>query len=92
MIEGVHHNGAFHRWLVPHPEFAAGRLSTRFLEDHFTPAALAPDREATEVALLAAALHAREERSRIQIPPANGRGERSAWKWADRRRGSGARR
>jgi acetyl/propionyl-CoA carboxylase alpha subunit len=92
VIEGVKHNAAFHRWLVSHPEFAAGRLSTRFIEEHFRPEALAPDQEATEIAILAAALHAREERSRIQLPQPNGRGERSAWKWADRRRGAGARR
>ena len=92
VIEGVKHNGAFHRWLAAHPEFAAGRLSTHFLAEHFRPAVLAPSPEATEVALVAAALHAREERSRIQLPQPSGRGERSAWKWADRRRGSGARR
>jgi acetyl-CoA carboxylase biotin carboxylase subunit len=91
VIEGVHHNAAFHRWLVAHPEFAAGNLSTRFIEEHFTPAVLKPGKEAIEIAVLAAALHARDERLRIQLPQENG-GDRSAWKWADRRRRPGARR
>jgi acetyl-CoA carboxylase biotin carboxylase subunit len=92
VLEGVHNNLAFHRWLVAHPAFAAGKLSTRFLDDHFRPGALAVGREATEVALLAAALHAREDRLRVTLPDANG-GQRSPWRWAERRRpGARARR
>jgi acetyl/propionyl-CoA carboxylase alpha subunit len=87
VLEGPHHNLAFHRWLVTHPEFVAGRLSTRFLEDHFTPAALDPSPESVDVAVLAAALHAREEKGRVALPDGNGARERSAWKWGDRRRG-----
>jgi acetyl-CoA carboxylase biotin carboxylase subunit len=68
VIEGVPHNVAFHRWLVSHPEFIAGNLSTRFIDEHFKASALEPGREATEIALLAAALHAREERLRIALP------------------------
>jgi len=89
VLEGVRSNVAFHRWLVSHPEFAAGRLSTHFLDEHFAPDALAPDREALEVALLAAALHAREERLRVTLPSTNG--ARSRWRWADRRRRAGGR-
>ena len=85
VLEGPHHNLAFHRWLVAHPEFAAGRLSTRFLEEHFAPGALAPPESATEVALIAAALHAREERLRIALPAREGTA-RAPWRWADRRR------
>ena len=94
VLEGVHNNLAFHRWLVTHPEFAAGHLSTKFLDDHFKPTSLAPSADALDVAVVAAALHAREERSRVTLPvPPNGRAERSAWRWADRRRaGGGARR
>ena len=94
VIEGVRHNLAFHRWLVAHPEFAAARLSTRFVEEHFRPEALDPDRDAAEVALLAAALHAREERLRVSVPQreaaaagAREDGRRSAWRWGERRRG-----
>ncbi len=89
VLEGVHNNLAFHRWLVAHPAFAAGDLSTRFIDDHFTPDALAAGREDTAVALLAAALHAREDRLRVTLPDANG-GRRSAWRWSERRR-AGAR-
>jgi acetyl-CoA carboxylase biotin carboxylase subunit len=86
VLEGVHHNLAFHRWLLSHPEFVAGRLSTRFLDEHFTPASLDPGRETLDVALFAAALHEREERLRIALPGSNRGEQRSAWKWPERRR------
>jgi acetyl-CoA carboxylase biotin carboxylase subunit len=86
VLEGVRTNLAFHRWLAGHPEFAAGRLSTRFIDDHFRPGALAPDRESTGVALLAAALHAREDRERVTLPAENG-GRRPSWRWRERRTG-----
>ena len=85
VLEGVHNNLAFHRWLLAHPDFVAGRLSTRFLDEHFRPGTLAPDAEAMTVALLAAALHAREDRLRVTLPESNG-GRPSAWRWAERRR------
>ena len=87
VLEGVRNNVPFHRWLVNHPEFAAGRFSTGFLDEHFTAAALAPDHEASEIALLAAALHAREERAAIALP--NGGAGRLAWRWGERRRRAG---
>jgi acetyl/propionyl-CoA carboxylase alpha subunit len=87
VLEGPRTNIAFHRWLVGHPEFAAGRLSTRFLDEHFTPGALAPDRSATEVALLAAALHARDEFDRVAMASDGDAAGRSIWRWA--RPGSG---
>jgi acetyl-CoA carboxylase, biotin carboxylase subunit len=91
VLEGPHCNLAFHRWLVAHPTFAAGELSTRFLDEHFTPAALAGDAKAREIALLAAALHARDERLRVTLP--EGGGPRAGgWKWADRRGGGRVRR
>ena len=88
VLEGVHNNLAFQRWLVSHPEFAAAHLSTRFVEEHFEPGSIEPRGEAIEVAVLAAALHAGEERLRVALPESNG-GERSAWKWGDRRRRAG---
>ncbi len=87
VLEGVPTNLAFHRWLVTHPEFAAGNLSTRFIEEHFTPEALEPGLESQDVAILAAALHARDERLRVTLPDANGGEARSAW--AGRGRGAG---
>jgi acetyl/propionyl-CoA carboxylase alpha subunit len=90
VLEGIPTNIGFHRWLVAHPEFAAGRLSTRFLDDHFAADALAPGAEALDVALIAAALHAQDERERVTLPAANG-GPRSRWRWADRRRRPGGR-
>ncbi len=35
VLEGVVSNLSFHRWLVRHPTFRAGELSTRFLETHW---------------------------------------------------------
>jgi acetyl-CoA carboxylase biotin carboxylase subunit len=88
VLEGLGHNLSFHRWLLAHPEFVAGHLSTRFLEEHFAPAALQPAPESEQIALFAAALHEREERLRVAVPEPNG--ARSSWKWPERRR-SGAR-
>ncbi len=87
VLEGPKHNVAFHRWLCAHPEFVRGNLSTRFLEDHFKPEMLGAGEEAREVALLAAALHAHDERQRVAV----GRREdatpgASAWKWTGRAR------
>ncbi len=88
VLEGPHHNIAFHAWLALHPEFAAGNLSTRFVEEHWKPGALKPGPEATNAALLAAALHEREERLRVQVGGAADAGTtRSAWKWAGHERG-----
>jgi acetyl-CoA carboxylase biotin carboxylase subunit len=94
VIEGLRQNLAFHRWLLSHPEFIAGRLSTKFLDEHFRPESLRPGADALDVALLAAALHAREERSRVTLPQdaaENGARERS-WRWGERRRTARARR
>ena len=86
VLDGLKHNLEFLRWLVTHPEFESGNLSTDFLDDHFDPEALAPNPEASEIAVLAAALHAREEHLKVALPePVVAR--RSAWKWAERRRG-----
>jgi acetyl/propionyl-CoA carboxylase alpha subunit len=88
VLEGPRHNLAFHAWLALHPEFAAGRLSTRFLEEHWRPAELKPGPEAVNAALLAAALHERAERQRVQVGgrDATGASTASAWKWLGRER------
>ncbi len=87
VMEGPKQNIAFHRWLCAHPEFVKGNLSTRFLEQHFKTEMLAAGEEATEVALLAAALHAHDDTQRVAI----GRREDAAtgastWKWSGRGR------
>ena len=92
VLDGPRTNLAFHRWLTAHSEFAAGNLSTRFIDEHFKPGALAPSRETTEVAVLAAALHAREERMRVALPDGARTNGGSSWRWAERRRPAGARR
>ena len=88
VLEGPHHNLAFHTWLALHPAFAAGELSTRFLEDHWRPGESKPGPEAANAALLAAALHERAVRERVQIGGReDGATSASAWKWAGRERG-----
>ena len=88
VLEGPHHNMAFHTWLALHPAFAAGELSTRFLEDHWRPGESKPGPEAANAALLAAALHERAVRERVQIGGReDGATSASAWKWAGRERG-----
>ena len=90
VLEGVRHNLAFHRWLVTHPEFVAGHVSTHFIEEHFDAGALVPGGDAIEIALLAAALHAREERLRVALPGRrDGGAVRSVWRWGERRRPGG---
>jgi acetyl-CoA carboxylase biotin carboxylase subunit len=86
VLEGPKQNVAFHRWLCSHPEFAAGRLSTRFLERHFQPAMLGAGEEATEVALLAAALHAHDDHQRVAVGRREDAAGASAWKWRGRTR------
>ncbi|MEO5989482.1 MAG: acetyl-CoA carboxylase biotin carboxylase subunit [Candidatus Eisenbacteria bacterium] len=86
VLEGPHHNIAFHGWLLSHPEFAKGNLSTRFLEEHFKPGMLQPGPEVTNAALLAAALHEREERLRVSVPREDSINTGSAWKWRGRTR------
>jgi acetyl-CoA carboxylase biotin carboxylase subunit len=84
VLEGPHHNLAFHAWLALHSEFAAGNLSTRFLEEHWRPDALKPGPEAENAALLAAALHERAERQRVQVGEREVTRDGSAWKWMTR--------
>ncbi len=88
VLDGVRTNIGFHRWLVRHPEFIAGRLSTRFLDEHFDPAHLAPGAAAADVALIAAALHERQDRERVVLPDGTG-GTPSAWRWASAGRAPG---
>ena len=59
VIAGVETTIPFHRRLLAHPDFRAGRLSIRFLEDH--PELSSPGEHALEpVAALAASLRARD--------------------------------
>jgi acetyl-CoA carboxylase, biotin carboxylase subunit len=88
VLEGVQNNIAFHRWLVEQPDFVAGEVSTQFVEERFRPEALAPGSQASSVALLAAALHARNDRLRVALPASND-GRRSPWRWAERRPAGG---
>ena len=86
VLDGPRQNIAFHGWLCAHPEFAAGRLSTRFVDEHFKPSMLSAGAEAHEIALLAAALHEHEERKRVSVDRRDDAAGGSAWKWRGRPR------
>jgi acetyl-CoA carboxylase biotin carboxylase subunit len=79
-VDGIATNVALHRWLLAEPAFVAGDVHTGFLEERFSAAALAPEPEAEEIALLAAALHA-HARAHATRPIERGA---SPWKFADR--------
>jgi acetyl/propionyl-CoA carboxylase alpha subunit len=78
----VHSTVPFHRWLVAHPEFRAGRLHTRFIDEHLKPDTLASGGEHAEAALVAAALHARAERLKLAPPKERPAEAASPWKWS----------
>ncbi len=81
-IAGVATNIDFHRTILRHPEFAAGRLSTHFIEHHYhQPDELpAPDLRAMA---LASALFEHESRSAVKLR-APSKGQVSQWKKAGR--------
>jgi len=75
LIGGVQTDAGFHRWLVDHPGFVAGRYDTSFIEAHWGDGP--PIGREERVHAAAAALEARRvDTSRPQHPP-DGAG--SAW-------------
>ena len=59
-----------------------GCVHPGFLDAHFRPDSLAADAGAAEVAVLAAALHARDERLRVTFA-ADSDALRSSWRWPE---------
>ncbi len=55
-IAGVETTIPFCRWVMDHPAWRSGALSTHFVGDHFTPDVLAATDETKQAAILAAAL------------------------------------
>jgi acetyl-CoA carboxylase biotin carboxylase subunit len=90
VIEGVETCVPFHRRLLDEPDFQAGNLTIRFLEDHPSVLEVAHDPEAARTAAVAVALLEDEERSRSSSPRVEDEGAGTAmpawrargWPWA----------
>ncbi len=87
VIEGVRTNLPFHRWIVRHPRFAAGKYDTGFIGEEWQ-GRLAGTSDEEEVAMIAAAVQAMEDRKRTAVAPI-GAGERngagtSRWRFRTR--------
>jgi acetyl-CoA carboxylase biotin carboxylase subunit len=80
-IDGVATTIPFHRALMRHPDFRAGRIDTHFLESHTLDLAGEDDPAAGRVALAIAAVAAREHR-RLLSRRAGARDGMSPWKRA----------
>jgi acetyl-CoA carboxylase biotin carboxylase subunit len=88
-VGGIKTNLAFHRRVMGHDEFRAGRYSTAFIETHkaelLRPLGLSEDEKTLEAALAAAAIHALEcvpSAAEATIAGDGGASERSAWQRA----------
>ena len=83
-IAGVETTIPFCHWVMEHPDFRAGNLSTHFVPEHFRPEVLAPDSATREAAAVAAVLLHAEKRPQ---PGTNGSADApQRSRWADRRR------
>jgi len=67
-ISGVETNIEFHKDILVHPEFAAGNLSTHFINEYYKPAE-EPLSEIEEAAAVAAALTEHEARNKLTLSP-----------------------
>ena len=84
VIEGVETSAPFLRRVMAEPDFAAGSLSTAYVEEHADLLEAAPSDEELIAAALAAALLEEEHRNRHRTPRMGGHsgGAPSAWRTA----------
>ena len=93
VLDGVESSAGFHRMVMDEPDFVAGRLSTRYVEEHPELLETAPAQDDLRaVALVAALLEDADRRRRRRAPRigAGGRGGMSRWRagtrpWKGRR-------
>jgi acetyl-CoA carboxylase biotin carboxylase subunit len=83
-IMGVANNIEFHKAILRHPEFAAGHVSTHFIEMHYDPAAKTPE-NLVEAAALAGALAEHHWRNKLSMAGGK-RTQPSRWKLSARSR------
>ncbi len=77
-IAGVTTNIDFHKAILGHPEFAAGHLSTRFIETYYKPTEESPE-ALVRAAAVAAALSEHETRNKLTFSKARPKNP-SKWK------------
>jgi acetyl-CoA carboxylase biotin carboxylase subunit len=87
-IAGVTTNIDFHKAILEHPEFAAGRLSTHFIDNYYKPVEENPEPLMQAIAL-AAALSEHESRNKLVISPAR---KKNLSKWGSSGRFQGSNR
>ena len=68
MIDGVDTSAGWHRRVMDEPDFQAGRLTIRYVDDHPEVARAAPDDALVRAAAVAAALLEEEDRRRHRTP------------------------
>jgi len=90
-VAGVETSAPFHRRVMDEPDFRAGRLSTRYVEEHPALLEAEADEDALRAAAVAAALLEEERRTRprtARIGEASGSGmpawRRAGWPWQAR--------
>jgi acetyl-CoA carboxylase biotin carboxylase subunit len=81
-IAGVITNLDFHKVILTHPEFIAGNLSTRFIDNYYHPSGDSSEALMQAVAL-AAALTEHEYRNKLKVSPSRKK-QASKWKTAGR--------
>jgi acetyl-CoA carboxylase biotin carboxylase subunit len=92
LVVGVRTNLPFHRWLVAHPRFAAGEVDTGFIGEEWQASAATTGSAGEEdVAMIAAAIQALEDRHRLTAggDGAGGTGETDARRWRFQNRPGG---
>jgi acetyl-CoA carboxylase biotin carboxylase subunit len=81
-ISGVTTNIEFHKAILNHPEFVAGKLSTHFIDDHYEAVEGKAD-QVEEAAAVAAALCEHNARNKLAMSPLK-KTRISAWKLSSR--------
>jgi acetyl/propionyl-CoA carboxylase alpha subunit len=88
VVTGVATTLPFHRWIVRHPEFAAGAVSTSFLADNWRGVARNSDDQSSAIAAVAVVRAARDVTLANRGPSASvAASEVTAWRLAARREG-----
>ena len=94
-VDGVDTSLEFHRWLMEHPEFIAGRLSTKFVDEHYRPDEIRSTASDELLAVVGALLFHREKNGKNSQAQdiERGPGTSSAWRMSGRSvtRGGGMR-
>ena len=91
VVDGVDTSAGWHRRVMDEPDFRAGRLTIRYVDDHPELAQAAPDDATVRAAAVAAALLEEEDRRRHRTPRigASGGAGMSAWRAAGLPRAEG---